>query len=244
MPKFPKRPFRVFELTRDRRPLILLVLFLAFGAVVAYLSFSNNGPIPLGDGLSKADWLQFTGMYLAFSGALLIGVLSFMQQESFNRAEEKRFEREKEEERTRRMLEIRPLLSIEPLGIGERVDECGSRVLIMNELRITNAGSYPICNVTVDLLYAARLLPPGGSCLLTPEQPWEARLKGGLGFAQGLEEDFRLNVAFDDYDGYRFTQHFVADLWGCELYFALLGAESDGDMLSERDCEWVLEQEG
>lgn len=67
----------------------LIYFSLGFGLIylIIWLIFVINGPLPLGEGLNKSDWLIFAGGYLSFIGTISITYMVILQNKKFHEIE-------------------------------------------------------------------------------------------------------------------------------------------------------------
>ena len=208
-------------------PIALLVLYF-----LVYILYQQDGPFPTGAGLSKEDWLSFTGSYLAFGGAVFIGMVAVLQNIHFARVDDQR--RRIDRERL-----IRPVVSVsiiarnaelesKDLGFVGPIRYPGSVTI-----RVLNAGSHPISNVIVFNRYVHDCALPGVPFDLTfgyEEIP--ALLNSRRDVIQLNEGDFeqgyyglpkQFNINYVDVDGEGWFQAFVLHNWGNEMYYSLDG---------------------
>ena len=213
-----------------------LAAFLAL-YVLIWLALLDDGPIPLGTGLSKSDWLDFLGAYLAFGGTVFIGLVAILQNMHFSKEESRR--RAVERERL-----IRPVISV---SIAARDKDF--RVLAGTysgvsltypgsvTLEFKNAGSYPICNVIALDGYLCECLLPGETAEITcgyGEVP--ELIAGSGGLIRILEGDFGrssdnlpewFNVNYDDIDGNGWYQTFELRTFEGRNYYGLTDIDQE-----------------
>lgn len=70
----------------------ILLAFCFFGIfyLVIWILFIINGPFKIGEGLSKSDWLIFSGGYLSFIGMISITYLVIIQNKNYHEIEQEK----------------------------------------------------------------------------------------------------------------------------------------------------------
>lgn len=187
--------------------------FLAIILIVVWLLFQLEGPLPTGPYLSKSDWLQFLGMFLAFGGTVFIGLVTMQQQAEFKTEEKSRIDREKTVEATRRRKKLQPIFGIQPMSVYDTItDESFAPVKQIPALRIKNAGNYPIANVLINDEFGFHILLPGAENQFKPRSP----------ITTGKA---KLSICYDDADGTLYCQAFDVSMWGEEPFFTMTHIE-------------------
>ena len=75
-----------------RNSIVTVVGFIIIYLVI-YLLFIFEGPFPVGKGIQKSDWLNFTSAFLSLFGTLVISFVVYFQNRSFNQIENERIRR-------------------------------------------------------------------------------------------------------------------------------------------------------
>ena len=57
--------------------------------VIAWLLFIRSGPLPIGVGLKKSDWLVFCAVIITLFGTFLLGLISYIQNVSLQKSNER-----------------------------------------------------------------------------------------------------------------------------------------------------------
>lgn len=132
------------------------IIFVSF--MVVWFGYVFIEIFPTGNGLSKSDWLLFTGSFLSFAGTTFLGLITVRQVHYQNERIIKN-----------RHLEISPVFVITPLGINKQIPGI-AKPLSLNgsnkenfdnfQIEIRNEGKYTIRNIYILDSFVAFSLNP------------------------------------------------------------------------------------
>lgn len=212
--------------------LIVSVTVLTVVCVVIYLFFITNGILPVGEDLTKSEWLSFIGSYVSSAGTLLIGLIACLQTQYYT-------ERERYCAKEERQKKVQPILSVNIVsvdssieGVAEAISHSEAYNISKHEnvtIEIENAGEYPICHVMIFDKYLFHLLKSGEKkriqVAFSDSQDallWEEHL---VVIAEGETERTEsgipgsMNINFEDADGVEWCHAFVLkDFQGIRYY--------------------------
>lgn len=195
--------------------LITAIIFLA-----AYLAFAVIPEVlPSEPQLNRSDWLQFIGMFLAFSGTVFVGCEAYWLASDRNRELDER-----------RRWEVHPILAVEAINVNVNATVANLQPTIEDyrnaHIRIKNISDYPALNIVfADTLVASALEPTSSidivcrwqdsddfysasslnPCVLLDSRPDHKRRSDG----------FPANVIlqYDDIDGWFAVEHIAPIAW-------------------------------
>lgn len=72
------------------RNILFAICFFGIIYFVIWILFIINGPFQIGEGLSKSDWLIFSGGYLTFIGTISITYLVIIQNKNYHEIEQEK----------------------------------------------------------------------------------------------------------------------------------------------------------
>lgn len=197
--------------------LLIWALALASAYLLILLLSLTSDYIPLGEELSKSDWLVFTGSYLAFAGTVLVSIASLNQAQEFRKQNEM-------ESAARRFLDIQPAFIISPLA---SLDD--KRFRQNNDsapaLTIKNVGKYPALNVYIqnEGAYLHSHLGPSDSIVVTTAATPSPSNCPCCNFPK------ELRIQYDDVDGSILTKSFTLDHWGNTPRYILTSTQLEAD---------------
>lgn len=217
---------------------IVLTIVFIVAYVLVYVFFVGKGFIPVGENLTKGDWLSFFGTYLSFVGATLVSMMALAQTHLYA-------EKQHSRDLVVRKKQIQPIFSIEIVNADQQLPGTAEAVGLRSSssfpkhrnvhIRIENVAEFPIRNVIIFDRYYFQLLKPNEPkdiYVVYSDSP-DADTKVAV-IARILETEYErtergipkwFNINFEDVDGNELFQTFTLESFEGVQYYSLESTE-------------------
>lgn len=217
---------------------IVLTIVFIVAYVLVYVFFVGKGIIPVGENLTKGDWLSFFGTYLSFVGATLVSMMALAQTHLYA-------EKQHSRDLLVRKKQIQPIFSIEIVNADQQLPGTAEAVGLRSSssfpkhrnvhIRIENVAEFPIRNVIIFDRYYFQLLKPNEPkdiYVVYSDSP-DADTKVAV-IARILETEYErtergipkwFNINFEDVDGNELFQTFTLESFEGVQYYSLESTE-------------------
>lgn len=217
---------------------IVLTIVFIVAYVLVYVFFVGKGIIPVGENLTKGDWLSFFGTYLSFVGATLVSMMALAQTHLYA-------EKQHSRDLVVRKKQIQPIFSIEIVNADQQLPGTAEAVGLRSSssfpkhrnvhIRIENVAEFPIRNVIIFDRYYFQLLKPNEPkdiYVVYSDSP-DADTKVAV-IARILETEYErtergipkwFNINFEDVDGNELFQTFTLESFEGVQYYSLESTE-------------------
>lgn len=213
---------------------IITIVLLIIIYIIVYLVFSRESIISAGVGLSRKDWLSFSGGYISFAGTIIVSLLAFLQTKFY-------FDYDNKKELERRKREIQPIFNIKIESVNHQIKGTAQSISLSNtssnpkhqnvEISFENVGNYPIKNVIVFDNYIIEILKPNQKTevyVAYHDSPDLKKFKKKIIEIFDSEYDHDndyipkwFNIVYEDVDGNSYFQTFELKEFDNRKYYSL-----------------------